>query len=234
MAIISELLNDTKVVAHRAGTILFMSTGVLKGRGPHTAADDLESFFYVLIFICLEYSGPGRQRIWDDARDMPWDIYHTYLNHWLLGEDLSRLAGGKACSLISESSFRADVLNEFPRYFQGLSPCLINLWEALFCSREAITHDIFMKILGESQEQDFDENVPDDSPPNPTQINGNPTSNDRDAFNEDDKEPKMRKRRRMNPGIPTAFYVCDSESSCPEIKFAEALCLLLRLLPALL
>jgi hypothetical protein len=36
-----------------------MSRNVLKGRGPHTYFDDLESFFYVLCWILVAFEGPG-------------------------------------------------------------------------------------------------------------------------------------------------------------------------------
>jgi hypothetical protein len=54
-----------------------MSINVLTGSASHSEADDLESFFYVLLFLCLEYSGPGRRR--------DWDICKTDLGRWIEG-----------------------------------------------------------------------------------------------------------------------------------------------------
>ncbi|PFH46247.1 hypothetical protein AMATHDRAFT_51188 [Amanita thiersii Skay4041] len=41
------------------------------------------------------------------------------------------------------------------------------------------------------------------------------------VFNEDDGEPRMKKRQRMDPSMPAAPYVCDIRSSYSEIEFAE-------------
>ncbi|PFH46248.1 hypothetical protein AMATHDRAFT_70284 [Amanita thiersii Skay4041] len=163
MAIMSELLKDTKAVAHRPGTVPFMSINVLGG-AINKPADDLQSFFYVLVFICLGFSGPGRERNWDYRRKIHWDIYQTRLSRWLLGEDLTRLSDAKAGRMISESKFQRDVLIEFPRYSRDLSACLRSLWGAIFRSDEVITHDVFIRILDQYQAQEFDENIPDDSP----------------------------------------------------------------------
>lgn len=43
---------DTTSAPHRTGTLEFMAIEVLKG-SPHTWRHDLESFFYVLIWICI-------------------------------------------------------------------------------------------------------------------------------------------------------------------------------------
>lgn len=44
--------SDTSRAPHRTGTLEFMAIEVLKGM-PHTWRHDLESFFYVLIWICI-------------------------------------------------------------------------------------------------------------------------------------------------------------------------------------
>ncbi|PFH44587.1 hypothetical protein AMATHDRAFT_11437 [Amanita thiersii Skay4041] len=148
MAIMSELLKDTQ-----AGTIPFMSADALDGRKPHKPADDLESFFYVLIFICLEYSGPGHERNWDHSRDIVWDIYKTRPNCWLLGDDFTSLAAAKSHTMAKAERFQEDVLDELPPYFKELSPCLMSLWRALFRSDEAITHNIFTAVSRGQQQQ---------------------------------------------------------------------------------
>ncbi|KAF8631087.1 hypothetical protein AX17_005167 [Amanita inopinata Kibby_2008] len=65
MVRISELRSKSPSDFRPVGTTPFMSTNVLIGHRLHSPLDDLESFFYVLIFICLGYSGPGRSRGWD-------------------------------------------------------------------------------------------------------------------------------------------------------------------------
>jgi hypothetical protein len=46
---------------HRTGTFDFMARGVLKG-DEHTPLHDLESFFYVLLWLCIYYGKGGRRR----------------------------------------------------------------------------------------------------------------------------------------------------------------------------
>ncbi|POG61764.1 hypothetical protein GLOIN_2v1426031, partial [Rhizophagus irregularis DAOM 181602=DAOM 197198] len=40
---------------HRTGTLPFMAIEILKHNAEHTFQHDLESFFYVLCWICCEY-----------------------------------------------------------------------------------------------------------------------------------------------------------------------------------
>jgi Fungal protein kinase len=56
------------------GTWRYMSRNVLEGEGPHTYLDDLESFYFVLTWILMVYSGPRKAKVilpdvaefWDD------------------------------------------------------------------------------------------------------------------------------------------------------------------------
>lgn len=47
------------VRALQQGTYLFMSGDALEGVAPHTYLDDLESFYYVMVYISLAYARPG-------------------------------------------------------------------------------------------------------------------------------------------------------------------------------
>jgi serine/threonine protein kinase len=42
--------------SHRTGTYDFMAIDILLGRSPHTALHDLESFFYVLLWMCIYFT----------------------------------------------------------------------------------------------------------------------------------------------------------------------------------
>ena len=44
----------------KTGTKVFMAIGVLVG-DPHSFMHDLESFFWVLFWICIHYAGPGME-----------------------------------------------------------------------------------------------------------------------------------------------------------------------------
>ena len=47
---------------HRTGTMQFMAIEVLQSSATHSWRHDLESFFYVLIWICVFYDGKGNVR----------------------------------------------------------------------------------------------------------------------------------------------------------------------------
>jgi len=49
---------------------MFMSRNVLKEETPHSAMDDIESFYYVLLYSCLVFTGPG-----SELDDFPSPIY---------------------------------------------------------------------------------------------------------------------------------------------------------------
>jgi hypothetical protein len=50
---------NTSGVTHRAGTFDFMARDVLDGSAQHTPLHDLESFFYVLLWLCIYYGQGG-------------------------------------------------------------------------------------------------------------------------------------------------------------------------------
>ncbi|KIM47405.1 hypothetical protein M413DRAFT_416122 [Hebeloma cylindrosporum] len=56
---------------------------------PHDYLDDLESFFYVFVWICLGYEGPGRPHPPSLKRFSTWDeqgIFSAHAKRWLLSE----------------------------------------------------------------------------------------------------------------------------------------------------
>jgi Fungal protein kinase len=55
-----ELDSMSRGASHRTGTMQFMAIEVLQGKG-HTYRHDLESFFYVFIWMCIRY-GYGRAK----------------------------------------------------------------------------------------------------------------------------------------------------------------------------
>ncbi|KAI9600960.1 hypothetical protein H4Q26_000754 [Puccinia striiformis f. sp. tritici PST-130] len=65
-------------VSHaRTGTKVFMSVGLLRGVNPHTYADDIESFFWVLVWICIHHPKDQRKDVsrfalWNQQG--PWEL----------------------------------------------------------------------------------------------------------------------------------------------------------------
>ena len=135
-----------------------MSINVLLSTQAHSAADDLESFFYVLLFLCLEYSGLGR------CRD--WDICKTELRHWIEG-DFAAIGAAKSSDVMKALRFQTIVLDNISPYFQDLSTCLDNLRRYIFHESELsghpVTHDGLIKILVARSIESFDETVEEDA-----------------------------------------------------------------------
>ncbi|KAL9028237.1 MAG: hypothetical protein Q9196_003371 [Gyalolechia fulgens] len=106
----------------RTGTKIFMSIGVLLGE-PRSFMHDLESFFWVLFWICIHSSGfdkkgKAKRRI---TRFEDWNYLDT--------ERLSREKAGQ----ISYSIFRT-VDKHFTEYCKPLIPCLRELHKVIFPS----------------------------------------------------------------------------------------------------
>ncbi|KAG6171095.1 hypothetical protein E4U11_001192 [Claviceps purpurea] len=101
----------------RTGTTIFMAIGLLRG-DEHSFMHDLESFFWVLFWICIHYEGPGksieptRYEYWDHLSDM----------------ELSCIKLG----VISDTKFRNPETLEFTPYFQPLIPHVCKLRKVVF------------------------------------------------------------------------------------------------------
>lgn len=57
----SVQLTLQKIDTHGQGTYVFMSRSVLKEENGHSAMDDIESFYYVLVYFCLAFTRPGSE-----------------------------------------------------------------------------------------------------------------------------------------------------------------------------
>ncbi|KAL1729892.1 hypothetical protein EV714DRAFT_273220 [Schizophyllum commune] len=105
---------------HFAGTFFFMAIDVVQyAYGiQHAPWHDLESFLYVLMFICTTYSGPS------NAHRLNFDIYTSPLAPWFA-------EGGheKACIMrqYSDSDFRAFLDSVFDPYFDDLKDLVCEL-----------------------------------------------------------------------------------------------------------
>ncbi|KZT29134.1 hypothetical protein NEOLEDRAFT_1086095 [Neolentinus lepideus HHB14362 ss-1] len=141
-AVYPEPENPAPGFAARTGTTPFMACDLLSANGPvrHQPHWDLESFLYVLIWICMVYSGPNNKR-----------------RNFDLGK--SRLAGwtGGSFSVISERKSGTmgrlfeKLLGGFPSYFADLKDCVYK-WRDLHFDlshprRGAPSHDEVLEIL---------------------------------------------------------------------------------------
>ncbi|EEH20837.2 hypothetical protein PABG_03068 [Paracoccidioides brasiliensis Pb03] len=103
----------------KTGTRAFMVIGVLYGE-KHCFMHDLESFFWVLFWICIHYDGPGKGRIVEHFDE--WNYVST-----------KKLAMEKKKGLISdEDDFLRILEDNFTPYYQSLIPCVNRLRRLVF------------------------------------------------------------------------------------------------------
>lgn len=102
----------------KTGTGAFMAIGSLLDE-KHSFMHDLESFFWVIFWICIHYKGPGQGRV--VARFDKWNYVDT--------EELAAIKKG----LISdEADFIRTANVYFTEYYQPLIPCINKLRKAVF------------------------------------------------------------------------------------------------------
>ncbi|KAH7033922.1 hypothetical protein B0J12DRAFT_607968 [Macrophomina phaseolina] len=128
----------------KTGTLAFMAIGVLLGE-EHSFMHDLESFFWVLFWICIHYEGPGKGRVVE--RFDKWNYMNT-----------EELAGVKKGLVSDGTDFLNTVVGCFTTYYQPLVPWVNKLREAVFPhggrwkQEESELYLDMLKILRRAQE----------------------------------------------------------------------------------
>ncbi|KAJ8129746.1 hypothetical protein O1611_g3884 [Lasiodiplodia mahajangana] len=102
----------------KTGTRAFMAIGALLGE-QHSFMHDLESFFWVLFWICIHCKGPGKHRVVEQFDK--WNYMDT--------EELATLKLG---TVASESMFLKTITDNFTPYYEPLIPLLNNLRKVVF------------------------------------------------------------------------------------------------------
>jgi hypothetical protein len=103
---------------NRTGTMEFMAIEVLRGAAPHSWRHDLESFFYVLIWVCVIYGDKQRKT------EIP----------YVLGQWSSRGAASfKYAQMSSDDEYLA-LLKHFKGNFSRLTPLINEMRLILFPS----------------------------------------------------------------------------------------------------
>ena len=108
---------------HQTGTMEFMAIQVLQGVA-HTYRHDLESFFYVLLWMCA-------RRSWEVVKRYPLDSrrIESRLKKWYFGS-LEEVADAK-CGHMHEDGFE-NILAEFPLAFNDVKPLCWKIRDILF------------------------------------------------------------------------------------------------------
>ena len=147
------------------GTLPFMAIQILQAgaKTPHRSTHDLESIFYVLVWICTMYTGP-----WDQERVFR-RLEHTPLLSWCQHSTggLSEIGDVKLGHCSTQEPFIDRILNNFTPYFDDLKPCCLQLRELFFASPRAdVKHDEMRDILQKA----LNELNPELLPKNPVTI----------------------------------------------------------------
>ena len=117
-----------------------------KDRIRHTPQHDLESLFFVLIYLCTNLSGPGL--IWTKAELQQHSTIP--LSAWFTSSSsLHQLGTNKAGVLCF---FEDNILRRFSPYFEELKPCINNIFKAIYGNHRPgtpsdVTHDQIIQIF---------------------------------------------------------------------------------------
>jgi hypothetical protein len=103
----------------KTGTRAFMAIGVLLDDEQHSFMHDLESFFWVLFWVCIHYDGPGK------------DIGSTEFECWNY-ESSGKLAELKKGLISDERDFLKTVEARFTTYYKLLAPYVNRLRRKVF------------------------------------------------------------------------------------------------------
>jgi hypothetical protein len=120
---------------HRTGTMQFMAIEVLEGKG-HTYRHDLESFFYVFIWMCIRH---GHDDMDDNLNGKKWTrpAAISRLRDWYTGT-YTQIARNKVGDM-GKNQFE-NVIAEFAPMFKDLKPLARELRTVMFPIRDG---DIF-------------------------------------------------------------------------------------------
>ena len=155
------------------GTVPFMSAEVMLGKHTlvhschkqspstfaHQAVHDIESFFWILMYICLTRKGPdGARRDELDHQDDPSDYTEELrgIIYCLFGCDWRRVIQKKTAVLEDRRNLEDIILPYFHPYFDGLKD-LIRKWHGLLYHAYSfrlieydIIHDQSLKLIQEA------------------------------------------------------------------------------------
>ncbi|KAF2843943.1 hypothetical protein T440DRAFT_523872 [Plenodomus tracheiphilus IPT5] len=102
----------------KTGTRAFMAIGILYDDEQHSFMHDLESFFWVLFWICIHYNGSQGRVVQQFDK---WNYANT--------EELAKLKLG---TVSDDEIFRKTTLEHFTDYYQPLIPCVNRLRRKIF------------------------------------------------------------------------------------------------------
>jgi hypothetical protein len=114
---IKEQLEQASGARGKTGTRAFMAIGVLHGDEAHSFMHDLESFFWVLFWICIHYNGQQERVV---PQFDKWNYADT--------EELAKLKLG---TVSDNTIFRKTAQEHFTEYYRPLIRCVDRLRRAI-------------------------------------------------------------------------------------------------------
>jgi len=115
---IKEGHNKSSRAPNKTGTKVFMAIDILYGK-EYSFMHDLESFFWVLFWICIHFIGLG-----GEARV-------TEFKSWNY-ENTTKLAEIKKEMVVHEGDFIKNITENFSPYYYVLIPWVNRLWKVVF------------------------------------------------------------------------------------------------------
>src|ERR1700733_13885162 len=119
----------------------------------HRAHHDLESVFFVLIYLGTNLKGPGTVCPLSELRDIPSLPIASWFDP---AASLQRVGADKISSMIL---FEQRILSYFSPYFEDLKPCVVQFFKAIYpdlsllVSPRDTSHDDIIKILHDTLQQ---------------------------------------------------------------------------------
>ncbi|OSD08224.1 hypothetical protein PYCCODRAFT_1462501 [Trametes coccinea BRFM310] len=130
----AKILNLEKVQVNQWKSYLSPSLPV------HDAIHDMESFFWVLLYLCMTRSGPGgvrREELIGELDAVPAEIEELRtIVYCFFDGSLERIARNKKQAFEDYKSFEPLVLRHIHPYFEPLRPLLRRWWELLLLAYE--------------------------------------------------------------------------------------------------
>ena len=136
-----------------------MALEVLRAEGAfsHHPRHDLESFFYVLLFICMKYKGPGTKRT-----NANLEAFQSFgIQDWFTWDStFKQLADSKVSQM---THFDCAFMTKFNPYFEDLKDCLTSMYNTIFATKNfwenTADHPAVLRILQETYNK-----LPDEGP----------------------------------------------------------------------
>ncbi|KAF5317516.1 hypothetical protein D9619_013202 [Psilocybe cf. subviscida] len=161
-AIVTETLDNTEAgdgdltasKGYRTGTFPFMAVDILWGK-PHEPCHDLESFIYVLVWICICYAGPNNTpRKGFTFKNKELDVWAGNSPSSLTFSNIGNI---KVATFCCTGIFESQVLAHIHPYFDSLKPCLYDL-QSLIQKQTLrrippITHEMIETVLKKHMDQ---------------------------------------------------------------------------------